>query len=77
MLAERFSQLQDGEGRRALFEEIQLREAFRSPHITEEYSAYGKVRDEMVYELFKDCRVHWTTRWGESFHILSLINNTC
>lgn len=67
MLPERLAQLQDGEGRGALFEEIQLRGAFRPPHITEEYSAYGEICDEMVYELLKDSRAQWTTRWGECF----------
>lgn len=72
MLPEELARIQDGEGRQALFEEIQLRGAFRPPHITKEYIAYGEVRDEMVYELLKDRRAHWTTRWGESSRILSL-----
>ncbi|KAG6986717.1 hypothetical protein G7Y79_00073g098160 [Physcia stellaris] len=64
MLPERLAQLQDGEGRGALFEEIQLRGAFRPPHITAEYSAYGEISDEMVYERLRDSRAQWTTRWG-------------
>ena len=67
MLPERLAQLQDGEGRGALFEEIQLRGAFRPPHITAEYSAYGEISDEMVYERLRDSRAQWTTRWGECF----------
>lgn len=59
---------------RSLFEALQLKGAFRSPCITEEYRAYGNRSDVDVYDGLKAEGAHWTTRWGMlSLYLLTVL----
>ena len=64
MLPDRLSRDPDNENVLSLFEALQLKGAFRSPHITDEYRAYGSRSDLDVYDSLRAEGAHWTTRWG-------------
>ena len=72
MLPDCLSQDSSTKSSRSLFEALQLTGAFRSPHVTEEYRAYGQRSDLDIFDILKTEGAHWTTRWGMlSHHLLT------